>query len=144
MSSTRSERTAFAEAIDELAEHGEAPERIDRGSREAPAPQYRLPSGSYGELAWEWEGVQRGPFSGRGPKGYRRSDDRIREDVCEALTRDGELDASDITVSVSDGEVTLEGTVTDRRSKRLAEDLAEGRGVRGVRDVHNRLRIQAA
>ena len=43
-------------------------------------------------------------------------------------------------MSVDDAEVSLEGTVTDRRSKRLAEDLAEQRG---VRDVHNRLRLRA-
>jgi hypothetical protein len=137
---SRPQRHAYEEAMGELAEHGEPPQRLDRDAWEATPPQRRLPSGSYGELAWEWEGVQRGPFSGRGPKGYRRSDDRIREDVCEALTRDGDLDASGIDVSVDDNEVTLEGTVPDRRSKRRAEDLAEQRG---VRDVHNRLRLRA-
>ncbi len=40
---------------------------------------------------------------------------------------------------VSDGEVTLSGTVDDRWQKRLAERVAET--VWGVRDVHNRLRI---
>ena len=44
-----------------------------------------------------------------------------------------------MTVEVKDGEVVLEGTVPDRRSKRLAEHLVEG--LSGVRDVHNRLRI---
>lgn len=137
---SRSQRHAHEEAMGELARHGEPPERLDGGSPDLPPPQYRLPSGSYGELAWEWPGVQRGPFSGRGPKGYRRSDDSIRDDVNEALTRDAELDAWDILVTVDDGEVTLEGTVADRRSKRRAEDLAEQRG---VRDVHNRLRVEA-
>jgi osmotically-inducible protein OsmY len=77
---------------------------------------------------------------GKGPKGYTRADDRIRDDVCERLTYDPDVDASEITVSVSQGEVTLAGEVEDRRSKRRAEDIIEG--VPGVRDVHNQLRAR--
>jgi hypothetical protein len=84
--------------------------------------------------------LRQGGFYGRGPKGYTRSDDRIREDVCDRLSADDELDASDITVTVNAGEVTLEGTVPDRRSKHRAEDLSDS--VAGVTDVHNRLRAQ--
>src|SRR5262245_29949641 len=50
-------------------------------------------------------------FAGRGPKNYKRSDERIEEDVCERLTENAELDASDITVQVQNAEVTLSGTV---------------------------------
>src|SRR5262245_32238876 len=39
-----------------------------------------------------------GPHAGRGPRGYRRSDDRIREDVCDRLCEHGFVDASDIEV----------------------------------------------
>ena len=85
-----------------------------------------------------WESRRRGPFSGKGPRGYVRSDERIREDVSDRLSDDDELDASDITVTVSKSEVTLEGTVPDRHSKRRAEDIAES--VSGVTEVHNRLR----
>lgn len=81
-----------------------------------------------------------GPETGRGPKGYRRSDERIHEDVCERMTAHGGLDAREIELSVETGEVTLEGTVGDRRAKRLAEDLAIS--VSGVEDVHNRLRLE--
>lgn len=81
-----------------------------------------------------------GPYAGRGPKGYRRSDERVRESVCEALSRDGDLDASEIVVAAAEGELTLEGTVPDRWSKRRAEDVALG--VPGVKDVHNRLRVE--
>lgn len=77
--------------------------------------------------------------SGKGPKNYARSDERIREDVCECLTYHPNVDASEIDVMVKDGEVTLTGTVVDRGSKRLAEDITED--VRGVRDVHNQLRV---
>lgn len=79
-------------------------------------------------------------FAGRGPMGYQRSADRIMEDANEALTWAGEVDASEIQVKVDGDEVTLEGTVDSRRAKRSAEDAVER--VRGVRDVHNRLRVQ--
>jgi hypothetical protein len=81
----------------------------------------------------------RGPHTGRGPVGFQRSDDRIRELVCEALTDDGEVDASHIEVTVKAGEVTLTGAIEDRRMKRLAEHCVEA--VPGVKDVHNQLRI---
>lgn len=77
-------------------------------------------------------------FRGRGPKGYRRSDERIREDVNDRLTEHAHLDASDIEVSVKDGEVTLTGKVFDRTDKRLAEDVVEE--VAGVKNVQNNLR----
>lgn len=77
---------------------------------------------------------------GRGPKGYVRSDERIREDVCDRLSDDDEIDARDITVTVKSAEVILEGTVNDRRSKHRAEDVAES--VSGVKEVTNHLRAR--
>lgn len=81
-----------------------------------------------------------GPQTGKSPKGYQRSDERLREDVCDRLSDHGEIDASDIDVKVSQGEVTLEGTVDSWQTKRRAEDLAEE--VSGVKDVMNRLRVR--
>jgi osmotically-inducible protein OsmY len=78
-------------------------------------------------------------FRGRGPKNWRRSDERIRELISERLTDADEVDATDIEVTVQDAEVTLSGRVTSRREKRIAEDLAWACG--GVQDVHNRLRL---
>ncbi|MFL6617477.1 MAG: BON domain-containing protein [Povalibacter sp.] len=78
-------------------------------------------------------------YRGLGPRGYQRSDQRIHEDVCEALTEDAHLDASSLEVEVKDGEVTLSGTVESRPFKRHAEAVVER--VMGVRDVHNHLRI---
>jgi hypothetical protein len=83
-----------------------------------------------------------GRFAGRGPRGYQRSDERIREEVCDLLLESDEVDASDIDVSVASGEVTLQGTVPDRGMKRIAEDLLDY--VQGVQQVHNQLRVQTA
>ncbi|WP_210335330.1 BON domain-containing protein [Microvirga sp.] len=81
-----------------------------------------------------------GRHRGRGPKGYRRSDERIHEDVCERLTEDPLIDASNIEVLVKDGEITLNGTVMSRGLKRRAEDLVELAS--GVSHVQNNLRVQ--
>jgi hypothetical protein len=88
----------------------------------------------------------RGGQRGRGPQ---RTDDaqtlgeedaRIWNEVCACLTDDWYVDGTEITVSVGDGEVTLDGVVDNRAEKRLAEDCADS--VPGVVDVHNRLRIR--
>lgn len=81
-----------------------------------------------------------GPYVGLGPKGYRRSDERIREDVCERFTAHGDLDPTDVEVGVQGGEVMLSGTVSTRAQKRLAEDIVEA--VVGVIEVHNHLRVR--
>jgi osmotically-inducible protein OsmY len=83
-----------------------------------------------------------GAFAGRGPRGYTRGDERIREDVCDRLTDDARIDASDIDVQVKDGEVTLNGSVRTREEKRFTEDLIER--ISGVRDVSNHLKVKAA
>ncbi len=83
--------------------------------------------------------LRTGGFAGRGPKGYKRTDERIREDVCERLSRDDDVDASEIEVRVKDGEVTLDGSVMTRSMKHHAENLAED--VSGVRDVTNNLKV---
>jgi len=77
--------------------------------------------------------------SGRGPEGYSRSDERILEDVCDTLTRDSQVDARKVTVSVTKGEVTLDGTVDSLRAKRRAEDCAHHAS--GVGHVQNNLRV---
>jgi hypothetical protein len=84
----------------------------------------------------------RGTHAGRGPKGWTRSDERIREDVSERLTDDPHVDASEMEVYVAGGEVTLEGIVETREMRRRAEDIAHT--VSGVKDVHSRLRVQPA
>lgn len=78
---------------------------------------------------------------GKGPKGFKRSDERIREEISEALFNDHDVDASDIEVIVQNGEVILSGTVESRRMKRQAEDCVEH--VSGVIDVRNEIRVQS-
>jgi osmotically-inducible protein OsmY len=76
----------------------------------------------------------------RGPKGYKRSDERIREDVNDRLSEQDHFDPSEIEVAVANSEVTLTGTVQSRHEKFLAEEIADD--VNGVLDVHNQLRVR--
>lgn len=80
-----------------------------------------------------------GPFTGRGPKNYKRSDQAIIEECNQALERDGEIDASEIEVTCNGGIVKLTGKVENRRAKRLAEECVER--VYGVTDVMNELKV---
>ena len=83
-----------------------------------------------------------GWFGGHGPSGYTRSDERIRDDVNDRLTDDYRIDARNVTVTVNNGEVTLDGTVTSRDQKRRAEDVVED--LTGVKHVQNNLRVSEA
>ena len=110
------------------------------GTRNFSRDERRSNARGYGiGSTFENEGGVRVSHRGKGPKGFKRSDERIREDVSEILMDHHEIDASDIEVQVNNGEVTLSGTVTDRRTKRLAEEVIEN--VSGVLDVHNAVRI---
>lgn len=132
-------------------ERGYVDEGYGRG-RESGDRYYEPRSGWGDPSAWgperggQWRGGQwierassAGPHAGRGPRGYQRPDERIREDVCDVLCEHGYVDASDIEVTVVSGEVTLVGVVRERPEKRMAEDAAER--VSGVREVHNQLRV---
>jgi len=110
------------------------------GSNYGPSAYNQGPSGyNYGPGYGSSYGYEGRNFTGRGPKGWKRPDDRIREDVCERLTADRHIDASEVEIVVNNGEVTLSGTVHTRDDKRRAEDVTEH--VNGVRDVHNNLRV---
>lgn len=106
-------------------------------------------SGGYGGMSGGYGGQQPGygsglgqrSFRGVGPKNYTRSDERIREDVCERLTQDDDLDASELEIRAEQGVVTLEGKVEERWMKHRAEDIAES--CSGVREVENRIRVES-
>ncbi len=108
------------------------------GHDTVPYQGYRY--GYYGEpYSGHWYD-KKGPHTGKGPRGYQRSDERIGEEVNYRLWQHGLLDASNIAVLVTNGVVLLTGTVDDRQAKRLARDIAFD--VPGVRDVDNQLRIK--
>ncbi len=74
---------------------------------------------------------------GKGPRNFSRSDELLKEEVCEAFLRSSVLDPSEMNVSVEKGVVTLEGHVRNKEDKYLAEDLALD--IAGVKDVMNLL-----
>lgn len=136
------------------AAQGFRPAGFGFGPEEGPGPggirdrdwQVTRPARGRDSWAGDWEEADRETrerqhdFRGLGPRGYRRADDRIRDEVCERLTDDWSVDASDITVQVADGEVTLTGVVDSRLQKRKAAECAEQ--VNGVQDVMNQLRLR--
>jgi hypothetical protein len=83
------------------------PNRAGGGWRDEGASFGRseLGEGSWGGLR------QPGRYAGRGPKGYQRSDERLEEEICDRLTADSDIDASELEVLVQNGEVTLQGSV---------------------------------
>ena len=87
----------------------------------------------------EWDKQRSGQHKGKGPKGYSRSDERIKEDINDRLSDDVFIDASEIDVTVNQGEVTLIGSVNGKYEKRRAEDIAEE--VSGVKNVENRIKV---
>lgn len=78
-------------------------------------------------------------YRGRGPRGYQRSDERIVEDICERLSDDPLIDASDITVRSDGGNVVLEGSVDSRVVKHRVEDIVDD--CVGVTGIQNRLKV---
>ena len=110
-----------------------------------------------GSLEPDWRAGRRRPLGGEeeegrepdwrraerryppGPKGYQRSDERLREDISERLMEARYIDSSDVTVAVSGAKVVLEGTVPERRMKHAIEDLVDA--CPGVQDIDNKIRV---
>lgn len=109
----------------------------DRAYREAEFSD----AGFYDDTEFEadYRDRSRGLHFGKGPKGWKRSDEAIKENACQALSDDSRVDATEIEVTVKDGVVHLRGTVDERRTKRRAEACVED--LSGVLDVINELRI---
>lgn len=122
----------------EYDERGRGGEYADDGRRDQEGRSWLERAGE--KVSAFFGADDQGQYRGRGPKGYRRSDDRIREDVSDRLTDDPWLDASNIEVEVNQCEVILKGAVNSREDKRRAEHLAEA--ISGVRNVQNHLRVE--
>jgi osmotically-inducible protein OsmY len=95
--------------------------------------------GIYGTEGQEHAGHDFGgrDYRGVGPSNYKRSDERIREDLNERLTEAHDLDASGLSVEVEGGVATWRGRVPLRGRKHRAEDLADG--CIGVTDIRNHI-----
>jgi hypothetical protein len=89
--------------------------------------------GGYGE------NLRMGGYAGVGPTDRWRTDERIQEILHERLTGADTIDATAVIVAVTDGHVTLNGWVPERRMKHDAEEVAHH--VHGVVDVDNRIRV---
>ena len=162
-------RPAPRSARDHIAEQNELYEWFDRDNREyeprgyfgtgnsagvdefAPTTHYRG-GHFYGRPSPGWTNLGYGTglayvppqyeatsHRGRGPRGYERSDDRLREIICERLTDDPYIDASDVSIEVASRKVKLTGTVSDRRTKYEIEELIERSA--NVRDIDNQLKV---
>lgn len=102
-------------------------------------PEYPGMSSEEEEYELESNKPHRIGFSGVGPKGYKRSDEKIYEEVCEVLMQHRAIDASNIVVKISEGLVNLSGKVNSRFEKKLAEEIIEP--LSGVKDIQNELSV---
>lgn len=112
-------------------------ERYDRDDDDDHGVLYNL-GHRIGEVFNDWFGTDDGEKR-TGPRGYTRTDDRIRDEICERLTFASGVDVSEVTVDVANGKVTLGGTVHRRSQKFDIEDLADN--TFGVTEVENNIRV---
>ncbi|WER48781.1 BON domain-containing protein [Cupriavidus sp. WKF15] len=93
-----------------------------------------------GEAVGDWFGTSERHERPTGPRGYQRTDERIRDHICERLSYARRLDVSDVSVDVKDGVVTLSGTVNSRSQKYYIEELVDD--TYGVREVNNDIHVR--
>lgn len=120
--------------------------RASEAAGRAPRPVYGVSGGSSSQDYWRHAfrrqpAAPEGSHRGHGPKGYTRTDARLHEAICDRLTDDPDIDARNITVTVQDGVVTLEGRVDNRLSKHIIEDLVDDCG--GVKGIRNLIDVEA-
>lgn len=143
MSSSRSDYPTMGEGQYNRANQGWGDEQGRYGSQgfQSGQGEYgRQERGGNGNGSSGMSSRESGRFSGVGPSGFKRSDERLKEVVCERLSEDPWIDASNIDIAVKNGEITLSGTVPDRQTKYRAEEVVES--VLGTGEVTNNIRIQ--
>lgn len=107
---------------------------------------------SHFEIGQEDPGIQRPavPYqfsvdrqhAGKGPRGYTKRDQAILEEICEELTRDSHIDASQLSVQVVDGVVILSGEIESLEAKdRIMGIVSE---VHGISQFVNEMRVSDA
>lgn len=77
--------------------------------------------------------------SGKGPRGYVRRDERILEDICEALIEQPDIDATKLKVSVQTGVVTIVGSVNEEYELNAIEYIVKNTS--GVKKLVDRIEI---
>lgn len=111
---------------------GRAAAGSDRVSREAPRPEH---GGSEGQ---DGNGTRSG--NGHGD-GFGTSDEQIRKELQQRLTREGGTRGSRLLISIGDGIVTLKGEVTSPAEQRRLVDIV--RSVPSVREVRQELHVRS-
>lgn len=98
-----------------------------------------LSLGSAG-TSWNWGINRQQDFTGIGPKGWKLSDEKLKERVSEVLLHSHDVDPSGIEIQVEDRVVYLRGTIQSKGMRRVAEDLVAS--IPGVEDVFTELKIK--
>jgi hypothetical protein len=138
------EASGWDDDLDFGARRGYEPFRVGTGMGLGPSGPSRYGYGYGSSGGWDLGTHQRETersLRGLGPQDYKRSDERIRDDIHDRLTDSHHIDARNIIVDVNQGNVTLNGTVSERRMRYVAEDLVEG--VTGVANINNQLTVRA-
>lgn len=78
-------------------------------------------------------------FGGVGPRTRHEEDDELCEQLCQRLTDDARLDASDILVRVIDNEAILDGAVRNKHDAQRAYDIAHD--IPGIVYVRDRIEV---
>jgi osmotically-inducible protein OsmY len=66
--------------------------------------------------------------------------ENFKRTITELLENSTQVDASDIVVTVNDGDVTLSGTVKDQKEKERAESVIEL--IQDIKAIHNDLIVK--
>jgi hypothetical protein len=107
--------------------------------RSAPPRDADLSVGSSG-TSWNTGIGANQNFSGTAPKGWKLSDEKLKQRVSEVLLHSHDVDPTDMEVEVKDRVVYLKGAIKSRGMKIVAIDLVGS--IPGVEDVFTELKVR--